>query len=125
MLERPETEIHFVLANGMFKIKIDIDRHGPRPMPNNCKNFNPPNFSLPSTFNAEIGFLKFKAKEYPFNCFSKTPAIVYEVATRDESIGTPLVPPLFWLDNIFTIIRMRGKKSTLSTMHDDFKGTIL
>ncbi len=44
-------EIHFVLANGMFKIKIDIDRHGPRPMPNNCKNFNPPNFSLLSTFN--------------------------------------------------------------------------
>jgi hypothetical protein len=32
-------------------MKIDIDRHGPRPMPNNCKNFNPPNFSLPTTFN--------------------------------------------------------------------------
>jgi hypothetical protein len=31
-------------------MKIDIDRHGPRPMPNNCKNFNPPNFSLPTTF---------------------------------------------------------------------------
>jgi hypothetical protein len=32
LLERPETEIRFVLANGTFKIKIDIDRHGPRPM---------------------------------------------------------------------------------------------
>jgi hypothetical protein len=32
-------------------MKMDIDRHGPRLMPNNCKNLNPPNFSLPSTFN--------------------------------------------------------------------------
>jgi hypothetical protein len=31
-------------------MKMDIDRHGPRSMPNNCKNFNPPNFSLPTTF---------------------------------------------------------------------------
>jgi hypothetical protein len=31
-------------------MKIDIDRHGPRPMPNDCKNFSPPNFSLPTTF---------------------------------------------------------------------------
>jgi len=41
----------------MFKIKIDIDRHGPRPMPNNCKNFNPPNFSLPTTFKQLLAFL--------------------------------------------------------------------
>jgi hypothetical protein len=52
LLERAETEIRFVLANGMFKMKIDIDRHGPRPMPNNCKNFKPANFSLPTTFKA-------------------------------------------------------------------------
>jgi hypothetical protein len=38
----------------MFKMKMDIDRHGPRPMPNNCKNLNPPNFSLPTTFKAKI-----------------------------------------------------------------------
>jgi hypothetical protein len=31
-------------------MKMDIDRHGPRSMPNNCKNFNPLNFSLPTTF---------------------------------------------------------------------------
>jgi hypothetical protein len=37
--------------------------------------------------NAEIGFLKYKPKEYPFKCIKKIPAIVY--------------PPLFWLDNIF------------------------
>ncbi len=51
LLERAEKEIRFSLANGMFKPKMDIDRHGPRLMPNNCKNLNPPNFSLPSTFN--------------------------------------------------------------------------
>jgi hypothetical protein len=32
-------------------MKMDIDRHGPRLMPNNCKNLNRPYFSLPSTFN--------------------------------------------------------------------------
>jgi hypothetical protein len=31
-------------------MKMDIDRHGPRSMPSNCKNLNPPNFSLPTTF---------------------------------------------------------------------------
>jgi hypothetical protein len=46
-------EIRFSLANGMFKMKMDIDGHGPRPMPNNCKNLNPPNFSLPSTFKVK------------------------------------------------------------------------
>jgi hypothetical protein len=28
-LERAETEIHLSMANGMFKMKMDIDRHGP------------------------------------------------------------------------------------------------
>ncbi len=50
LLERAEKEICFSLANGTFKMKMDIDRHGPRPMPNRCKNLNPPNFSLLSTF---------------------------------------------------------------------------
>jgi hypothetical protein len=31
-------------------MKMDIDRHGPRLMPNICKNLNPHYFSLPSTF---------------------------------------------------------------------------
>jgi hypothetical protein len=45
-------------------MKMDIDRHGPRPMPNSCKNLNPPNFSLPTTFkmyglmcNVRIGLI--------------------------------------------------------------------
>ena len=52
LLERAETEIGFSLGNDMFKMKMDINRHDPRPMPNNCKNLNPPNFSLPTTFNS-------------------------------------------------------------------------
>jgi hypothetical protein len=39
------------MANGMFKMKIDIDRHSPRLMPNNCQHLDPPYFSLPTTFN--------------------------------------------------------------------------
>ncbi len=49
-LERAEKEICFSMANSTFKMKMDIDRHGPRLMPNNCKNLKPPHFSLPSTF---------------------------------------------------------------------------
>jgi hypothetical protein len=52
LLERAEKEIRFSMANGTFKTKMDIHRHGPRLIPNNCKNLNPPYFSLPSTFKA-------------------------------------------------------------------------
>ncbi len=34
------------MANGMFKMKMDIDRHGPRLMPNNCQHLDPPYFSF-------------------------------------------------------------------------------
>ncbi len=50
LLERAEKEIRFSMANGMFKTKMDINRHSPRLMPNNCKNLSPPYFSLPTTF---------------------------------------------------------------------------
>ncbi len=52
LLEGAETEIGFSMANGTFKMKMDIHRHGPRSMPSNCKNLNPPNFSLPTTFKS-------------------------------------------------------------------------
>ncbi len=42
------------MANLTFKMKMDIDRHGPRPMPNNCKNLNPRFFSLPTTFKVVL-----------------------------------------------------------------------
>ncbi len=32
----------------------NIHRHGPRHMPNNCKNLNPSYFSLPSTFKTQL-----------------------------------------------------------------------
>ncbi len=54
LLERAEKEICFSMANGMFKTQIDMDRHGPRLIPNNCKNLYPPYFSLPTTFNCTI-----------------------------------------------------------------------
>jgi hypothetical protein len=43
----------FLNGNGMFEMKMDIDRLGPRLMPNNCKNLNPHYFSLPSTFKKD------------------------------------------------------------------------
>ncbi len=61
LLERAEKEIRFSMANGTFKTKMDIDRHGPRLMPNNCKNLNPPYFSLPSTFKLwPVCFIKIR-----------------------------------------------------------------
>jgi hypothetical protein len=42
------------MANGTFKIKKDIDRYDPRLMPSNCKNLDPPYFSLPTTFNETL-----------------------------------------------------------------------
>jgi hypothetical protein len=42
------------MANGMFKMKMDIDRHSPRLMPNNCQHLDPLYFSLPTTFNASL-----------------------------------------------------------------------
>ncbi len=52
LLERAETEIRFSMANGTFKMKMDINRHSPRLMPNNGKNLNPPFFWLPTTFKS-------------------------------------------------------------------------
>jgi hypothetical protein len=46
----------FLNANSTFKMKININRHGPRLMPS-CKNLNPSYFSLPSTLKQD--FLKF------------------------------------------------------------------
>ncbi len=54
LLERAEKELRFSMANGTFKMKMDIDCHSPRLMPNNCTNLNPPYFSLLSTFNSFV-----------------------------------------------------------------------
>jgi hypothetical protein len=44
------------MANGMLKMKMDIDRHGPRLMPNSCQHLDPLYFSLPTTFNSVESF---------------------------------------------------------------------
>jgi hypothetical protein len=49
LLERPETEVRFSMANGMFRMKMDIDRHVPILVPNNCQFIGPPYFSLQTT----------------------------------------------------------------------------
>jgi hypothetical protein len=45
-------------------MKMDIDRHGPRLMPNNCKNLNPLCFSLPSTFKGTFYSVYFLPSSY-------------------------------------------------------------
>ncbi len=61
LLESGEKEICFSMTNVMFKMKMDIDHHSPRLMPNNCKNLNPSYFSLPTTFKGlSVEFSKFK-----------------------------------------------------------------
>ncbi len=56
LLERAETEIRFSMANDMFKMKMDIDRHGPKLMPNKCQYIDPPYFSLQTTFKFKPRF---------------------------------------------------------------------
>ncbi len=65
LLERAETEICFSLANGMLKMKMVIDSHGPKLMPNNCQHLDPAYFSFPTTFNEE-------KTDWPVRHFVKT-----------------------------------------------------
>jgi hypothetical protein len=50
----------FRMANGMLKKQMNIDRHSPRLMPNNCQHFYPPNFSLPTTFKLSFSCYKLR-----------------------------------------------------------------
>ena len=50
LLEQAETEIDFLQENPKFKIKLTLDRRGPRPIPNYSRLCDPPSFSLLSTF---------------------------------------------------------------------------
>jgi hypothetical protein len=47
---RPETEICVLKENCKLKFKIDLDRHGPRPLLNDPYPAGPPSFSLYTTF---------------------------------------------------------------------------
>ncbi len=82
------------MTNGTFKMKMDIDRHGPRLMPNNCKNLNPPYFSLPSTFKYAHTKLCGRLVDCLSICpvdlverYRLVPAIIIEPTTGDEREG--------------------------------------
>ncbi len=78
------------MANGMFKMKMDIDRHGHRLMPNNCKNLNPPYLSSPITLNLQLSlgeahvlYLK-KWKRYTLKKLYILLWLLFDVAKRDS-----------------------------------------
>jgi hypothetical protein len=48
--QRTDMEIRFSMASGMFKTKMDTDRHGQRLVPNNYILLYPPYFLLLTTF---------------------------------------------------------------------------
>ncbi len=58
LLERAEMEICFSMANGMFKLKMDIDRHGPRLMHNICQH-------LISCYQLPLNVIEAQCKENP------------------------------------------------------------
>ena len=53
MLEQAEREMTILQENAMFKIKMTLDRRGPRPIPNYGQLLDPPSFSLLSTFKSK------------------------------------------------------------------------
>jgi hypothetical protein len=58
------------MANGMFKTQMDIDRQGPRLIPNNCKNLDPPYFSKLEVWQVFILFLIIPSQERSIKPFS-------------------------------------------------------
>ncbi len=48
----------------MFKFKINLDRHGPRPLPNICILPGPHYFSFPSTFKEELEKMGRKIRDF-------------------------------------------------------------
>ncbi len=104
LLERAEKEICFSMANGTFKMKMDIDRHGPRPMRNSCKNLNPPNFSLPSTFKEPVCLVKIqKLEHYSFLMLARRTKITQDkIFLRYEKSGDKL-GLLFFINNAVSI----------------------
>jgi hypothetical protein len=51
-------EIRFLPEKEKFKMKITLERHGPRLIPNHCHLLDPSNFLLTSTFNKTVIFIK-------------------------------------------------------------------
>ncbi len=87
------------MANGTFKMKMDIDRRGLRLMPNNCKNLNPPFFSLPTTFKRMILYVQvlWLYLTVPFHCIGNDSANYFLDSFRKSS---PVIVPYPSLSNI-------------------------
>jgi hypothetical protein len=111
-LERAEKEMRFSMANGTFKMKMNIDCHGPKLMPNNCKNLNPPYFSLPSTFNM-VKIVRNVIKEQEINEQNIKFAFIWENLLL--STGNRVMS---WLIRWFyqDIINILGRVSYLKTV---------
>jgi hypothetical protein len=45
-----EVETHILMADGKFKFKIDINRHGPRLIHDTSPHLDPPYYSLPKNY---------------------------------------------------------------------------
>ncbi len=76
-------------------MKMDINHHGPRLMPNNCKNLNLPFFSLPTTF-------KYAAYQNTVNIVSTWTLFLFftnwkptQSKVHDIRIGAIIENPLF------------------------------
>ena len=95
---------------------MDIDRHGPRLMPNNCKNLNPPNFSLPSTVKGRWKRETMRIwKESNVRQWSRTVAIEvyfqFEHAVFEQNVLFPF--PLVtakWIGDLFDKKRCESNK---------------
>jgi len=67
LLLQAETEIHILTTDGMFKMKIKVDRCGSRLPPNTRQHFDPPYFSFPTTLeNVKFCPLLMRTASYPY-----------------------------------------------------------
>jgi hypothetical protein len=60
----------------MFEMKINLDHHGPRLIPNDCHLLYPPYFSLISIFHEAIPFYEFICEAWVLH-FQKIPEPLY------------------------------------------------
>jgi hypothetical protein len=106
------------MANGTFKMKMDIYRHGPRLMPNNCKNLNPPFFSLPTTFKVKFTFNNENAAVLGF-IYTRMPRLgneeTAENSTSEASTSSKEIVPFEFL--FFFLITSNIQAALLRAFH--------
>jgi hypothetical protein len=95
---RPETKKCVLNENFKFKFKIDLYRHGPRPLLNDRHPAEPPPFSLYTTFKAEMAVMLLLVSWPPFSGAWLSYPFLYVLA--DPCPGCPtlaVVHQLFYL----------------------------